>query len=608
MSVKVILLVLIFYSISSMAQSIHYNQEFRVNTYTNSRQSEPSICTLSDGSFVVCWQSYGQDGSLLGIIAQLYDSSKTKDGEEFIVNTHTNDDQWSQSAIALSEGGFVVCWESWGQDGDGPGIFGQLFENNGEKRGDEFRINENTSGMQMFPAVCGLSDGGFVVCWENESFEYNNSGVYAQIYDDNGAKRGGEFQITDFLSSYQQYITVTGLSEGRFTIFWHAPDGDNLGIFGQIYNNGGTKEGGEFQVNTYITDNQSYPRVCTLTDGRFVVCWLSYGQDGDRSGIFGQIYEDDGTKQGEEFQINSYAKGYQSVQAITQLSDDRFIVCWISERQDGSGSGVYGQIYDKYGQKFGKEFRINTYVENDQTWPCVSGLSNGGFIACWQSFGQDGSGDGIYGKYFLKNPILHSLQSFSLISPIFDSISNLTTVNFRWSKASSTHINLPWELEYTFYLGSSEDLSDPQIFSDISDTTFTVKELTPSETYFWKVLVKNIAGDSLWSLETFGFYISPTADIEDAMIQKPETFKLFPNYPNPFNPRTIISYELPITNDVEVNIYNLRGQKVVNLISEKQNAGNHHVEWDASQYSSGVYFLILEADNFKASQKMLLVK
>jgi hypothetical protein len=122
------------------------------------------------------------------------------------------------------------------------------------------------------------------------------------------------------------------------------------------------------------------------------------------------------------------------------------------------------------------------------------------------------------------------------------------------------------------------------------------------------VLAKNIAGDSLWSSETFGFYVDPAAAIEDDPHQKPDIFKLYQNYPNPFNPTTTINYELPITNYVELSIFNYLGQKVATLISEVQNTGYHQVEWDASKFSSGVYYYQIKAGEFFATRKMLLIK
>lgn len=68
---------------------------------------------------------------------------------------------------------------------------------------------------------------------------------------------------------------------------------------------------------------------------------------------------------------------------------------------------------------------------------------------------------------------------------------------------------------------------------------------------------------------------------------------LLQNYPNPFNPLTVISWQLPMSGDVEIVVYNLLGQKVFTLISQKQEAGKHSVTWNASAFPSGVYLCVL---------------
>ena len=88
----------------------------------------------------------------------------------------------------------------------------------------------------------------------------------------------------------------------------------------------------------------------------------------------------------------------------------------------------------------------------------------------------------------------------------------------------------------------------------------------------------------------------------------PESYALKQNYPNPFNPRTLINYELPVTNLVEINIYNLLGQKVAVLVSEEQRTGYYHVEWDATGFSSGIYFYTIKSGDFYAVRKMILMQ
>ncbi|MBC8214712.1 MAG: trypsin-like peptidase domain-containing protein [Candidatus Marinimicrobia bacterium] len=89
-----------------------------------------------------------------------------------------------------------------------------------------------------------------------------------------------------------------------------------------------------------------------------------------------------------------------------------------------------------------------------------------------------------------------------------------------------------------------------------------------------------------------------------------DNFSLIGNYPNPFNPSTTISYQLQAPSSVLLSIYNMNGQLVDKLVSTGsiQEAGYHEVVWDASEYSSGIYFAKLQVSSFTETQKLLLIK
>jgi hypothetical protein len=114
------------------------------------------------------------------------------------------------------------------------------------------------------------------------------------------------------------------------------------------------------------------------------------------------------------------------------------------------------------------------------------------------------------------------------------------------------------------------------------------------------------------SLGKFGYATAPdtiTSGIDAIVLASiPTNLLLKQNYPNPFNPVTMINYQLPVTSDVELNIYNLLGQKVASLVNEKQNAGYHHIEWNASGFASGLYYCRIEAGNFTQTRKMIYLK
>src|SRR5687767_5048920 len=107
---------------------------------------------------------------------------------------------------------------------------------------------------------------------------------------------------------------------------------------------GGTRLGPEFRVNTFTTGSQFAPHVATDVGGVFVVVWESL-QDGSGNGIFGQRYAGSGVPMGPEFRVNTFTTGNQFGPVASAEISGSFVVAWVSELQDGSGLGVFGQRY-----------------------------------------------------------------------------------------------------------------------------------------------------------------------------------------------------------------------------------------------------------------------
>ena len=105
--------------------------------------------------------------------------------------------------------------------------------------------------------------------------------------------------------------------------------------------------------------------------------------------------------------------------------------------------------------------------------------------------------------------------------------------------------------------------------------------------------------------------MSETADTGSPT--RPEAYSLEPNHPNPFNPRTTISYRLPKTAQVSLIIYNLLGQEVRLLVDTHQRVGFHQAVWDGRDrlgrtVASGVYLYRLRAGDYSETRKMILLK
>ena len=88
----------------------------------------------------------------------------------------------------------------------------------------------------------------------------------------------------------------------------------------------------------------------------------------------------------------------------------------------------------------------------------------------------------------------------------------------------------------------------------------------------------------------------------------PNEFSLGNAYPNPFNPVTRIQFGLPVDMKISIDVYNMRGRLVETLIDRNMLAGYHSITWNASSYSSGVYFIKMQAGSNIRTQKLMLVK
>ncbi len=87
-----------------------------------------------------------------------------------------------------------------------------------------------------------------------------------------------------------------------------------------------------------------------------------------------------------------------------------------------------------------------------------------------------------------------------------------------------------------------------------------------------------------------------------------DDYRLYQNFPNPFNPATIINYKLNVQGFVSLKIYNLVGQEVANLVNEFQEAGVYSKQFDASNLSAGVYLYKLQVNGFTSVKRMTLIK
>ena len=378
--------------------------EFHINTYTTEAQTESAVAMMPDRSFVVVWESFGQDGSSYGVFGQRFDADGAPAGPEFRVNAFTTGEQRYPGVAADSAGNFVVVWEENRADGSSTNVFAQRFDAGGSPLGGEFRVNAFTTGGQGKPAVAMDPAGGFVVVWDSSQQDGALSGVFGQRFDGAGAPQGAEFRANTYTTSGQFESSVASVGGGGFVVVWQSfgQDGSDRGVFGQRFDSAGPV-GGEFRVNTYTTDTQFQPAVAADPSGRFTVVWESDSQDGSSYGVFAQRYDATGAPQGPEFQVNTLTTSTQSRPAIVADGSGQLLFAWQSLLHDGNNYAIVGQRYDAAGVRLGGEFVVNSYTTQYQGLPALAGDGDGDYVAVWESFFQEGSfasRSGLYGQRF----------------------------------------------------------------------------------------------------------------------------------------------------------------------------------------------------------------
>ena len=151
--------------------------------------------------------------------------------------------------------------------------------------GDPFLVNTFTDGFQENADVARTSTG-FAVVWESEA-EFNEL-IFGQRFDDTGTRMDGEFLVSP--AERSQTEAAVASRAGGFVVVWQSESGNN--IIGQLFDAQGERVGDQGVVNTYKDDLQEFPAIASDAQGNFVVVYESFKwpADGDGDAIVGQLF------------------------------------------------------------------------------------------------------------------------------------------------------------------------------------------------------------------------------------------------------------------------------------------------------------------------------
>ncbi len=399
--------------------------EFQLNAYTTGPQQWPDVGFDAEGNFVVVWQSLGSGGddtSGYSVQGQRFAPDGTPVGAQFQVNTYTTNRQGVARVAVTPAGDFVVVWSSdgsHGSDSDSYSVHGQVFASDGSPVGDNFQVNTSTGDTQFHADVAADAVGEFVVVWRSDESAGNDtflSSIQGQRYDGDGNPLGGEFQVNTYTTNIQSWPAVAASPAGDFVVVWQSDgssgsDTNYYSVQAQCFDAGGQPVGAQFQVNTVTTQRQFLPDVAMGPDGGFVVAWRDYAPVGNEDlSVQARRYDAGGNPLGPQFQLNSYTSGLQIYPRLAIAPDGGFLAVWTSTGSAGDDQDLFSvqaRLFDAEGAPQGADLQVNESTAGFQFLPSAAVDSAGRFLATWQSdasTGSDTDGASVQGR-FLAGPI-----------------------------------------------------------------------------------------------------------------------------------------------------------------------------------------------------------
>ena len=501
--------------------------------------------------------------------------------------------------------GVVVWTESMGGY---PQIVAKQMNPDGYPMGTKFKVNSDSlNGYHWDPNITISTDGSYLICWE---FEFD---ILAQKFDAAHHKIW-EHALAFGSDRYFQYPTAAWLSDGSFII---AYEEISPGIGGSIvsfrhFNHLGQPLGSEIPLRDYSEALiMRSAHITVFPNDDFLIVWHDDKNSDFRDDIYGQYFDKNGNPLSNIIRINDDTKRVnQTYPAVRSNRSGKVIVVW-SDKRNGQ-SEIYGQELNQFQQKIGSNFLISdSSLKENKYYPEVGIDQNGGFLVAWSNE-RDSLKYDIHARYFNRanNPIG---DFFVVNKDTVNSAYRICDVSMEeggraiivwddpgednWEIVGQRFLAGRTRLGTNFKVNLTGDLSIERKASTVLYDSLIITT--------WMSDNSSFGNYNIWA-NVMNYNSSPWPPPPPPPITH---FELYQNYPNPFNTGTVIKYQLPLTSKVKIVIYNILGQEVVVLANnEVQPANEYILEWNPGNLSSGIYFLSLSAEDFHEIRKMVYLK
>jgi Ca2+-binding RTX toxin-like protein len=393
--------------------------ETRANISTNENQVGPIITPLANGQYVVVWVDYLLNGAFnlantanADLRGRIFNADGTPAGGEFLINTTTTAAQLFHSVTTLSDGNFLVAWQDnlgtliGGAGSPSAVIRAQEFTAAGVAVGTEFQIGSGSE--RYWPSIAAMPGGGIVAAWQEGTL-----GAYvAQVFDSSNAPVGSQFTIDNANLPAFGRILVTTLTSGNIAAIWQSGPSDPLGgATARVFTPTGTPVTDEFSIAAPNNGgfNSSIEAITSLTTGGFAfVVTVTNAALNSESGYLGAFLPD--LSDWVSVDLTYGAANTIGAVSLAPLTSGGAIVSWSDSGTygDGDGYAVNYAAFNAIGNQIGTTTRINTTATGSQSNPSVAVLSTGDIVFAWSdpsgSLG-DSSGYAIHTRRYDYDPI-----------------------------------------------------------------------------------------------------------------------------------------------------------------------------------------------------------
>lgn len=317
--------------------------------------------------------------------------------------------------------------------------------------GQEFRVTSTRQEEQRFPYVLALSTGDYLVLWENL---IEPRSIQARFVRNDGTMATNDFSIIETADAAHYQPRAVQLSSTSVLVCWAYNYYSNwdFDIYCQKLSLSGDKIGQPVQINSPSASPQSYPNAVTFSDGRYLVCWVSWQEQKSKHIIVGQLFSAQGEKVNNEIVLCEESNIVAATPELVVFPNNDFMLIWCQQNEitflydfaarsfsstlqpidqpfliaefvngglhydavlmpDGL-CGITYATYANYGltcdifftkiNKKGEQIlppvRVNSFYEGEQSFPQLSLISDTNLCVCWQSLFQDGSDAGVFAQ------------------------------------------------------------------------------------------------------------------------------------------------------------------------------------------------------------------